>query len=97
MRKRYIPTIDISSLLRGLDSKKSNITIKKIEKACVEIGFFQIINHGISKYEIQSLCNIGNKFFQSSKKFLAKYFKISSYWIKHICLPERDDLLIHLQ
>ncbi len=68
MKKRYIPTIDISSLLRGLDSKKSNITIKKIEKACVEIGFFQIINHGISKYEIQSLCNIGNKFFQSSKK-----------------------------
>tara|TARA_B100001029_G_C15006497_1_gene421463 strand:+ start:165 stop:1130 length:966 start_codon:yes stop_codon:yes gene_type:complete len=68
MKKRYIPTIDISSLLKGLDSKKSNITIKKIEKACVEIGFFQIINHGISKYEIQSLCNIGNKFFQSSKK-----------------------------
>ena len=64
MKKRYIPTIDISSLLKGLDSKKSNITIKKIEKACVEIGFFQIINHGISKYEIQSLCNIGNKFFQ---------------------------------
>ena len=46
--KNYIPTINISSLLKSdFNSLSSNNTIKKIEKACVEVGFFQIIGHGI--------------------------------------------------
>ena len=68
MKKNFIPTIDISSLLNGLNSKKSKETIKKIEKACVEIGFFQIVNHGMNKKQIQSISNVGNKFFKSSKQ-----------------------------
>ena len=68
MKKNFIPTIDISSLLNGLNSKKSKEIIKKIEKACVEVGFFQIINHGMNKKQIQSISNVGNKFFKSSKK-----------------------------
>ena len=68
MTKNLIPTIDISPLLRGLNSKKSKQTIKKIEKACVEVGFFQVINHGISKKQIQSISNVGNIFFKSSER-----------------------------
>ena len=68
MKKNFIPTIDISSLLNGLNSKKSKETIKKIEKACVEIGFFQIVNHGMNKKQIQSISNVGNKFFRSSEQ-----------------------------
>ncbi len=68
MKKNFIPTIDISALLKNLNSNKSKQTIKKIETACVEIGFFQIINHGISKKQIQSISKIGNKFFKSSKQ-----------------------------
>ena len=68
MTKSLIPTIDISPLLRGLNSKKSKQTIKKIEKACVEVGFFQVINHGISKKQIQSISNVGNIFFKSSEQ-----------------------------
>ena len=55
MKKNFIPTIDISPLLNGLNSKKSKESIKKIEKSCVEVGFFQIINHGINKKQIQSI------------------------------------------
>ena len=47
MRKNYIPTIDIAPLLKNLNSYKSKSVIKKIEKACVDVGFFQIVNHGI--------------------------------------------------
>ena len=44
----YIPTIDISSLTKNnFNTKKSLQTIKKIEKACIEVGFFQITGHGI--------------------------------------------------
>ena len=68
MKKNFIPTIDISALLKNLNSNKSKKIIKKIERACVEIGFFQIINHGISKNQLLRISNIGNKFFKSSKR-----------------------------
>ena len=68
MKKIYIPTIDISSLLKGLDSKQAKNTIKKIERACIEIGFFQITNHGICRTQIENLCSVGNKFFKSSQQ-----------------------------
>jgi len=68
MKKNFIPTIDISPLLIRLNSKKSKQIIKKIEKASVEVGFFQIINHGISKKQIQNIIKVGNKFFKSSEQ-----------------------------
>ena len=79
MKKNFIPTIDISPLLNGLNSKKSKETIKKIEKACVEIGFFQIVNHGMNKKQIQSISNVGNKFFRSSEQNKINY-KLEFYF-----------------
>ena len=65
----YIPTINISSLIKNnFNSKKSLQTIKKIEKACIEVGFFQVIGHGIDINEINKICKIGNKFFNSSEE-----------------------------
>ena len=67
--KNYIPTINISSLLKSnFNSIAANNTIKKIEKACVEVGFFQITGHQISIEEIENICKIGNKFFNTSEK-----------------------------
>jgi isopenicillin N synthase-like dioxygenase len=66
--KSYIPTINISSLLKSnFNSLFAKITIKKIEKACVNVGFFQVTGHGININEINNVCKIGNKFFNSSK------------------------------
>ena len=67
--KDYIPTINISSLLKSeFNSLPANNTIKKIENACVEVGFFQIIGHGIEIKKINNICKIGSKFFNSSEK-----------------------------
>jgi len=67
--KSYIPTINISSLLKSdFNSKAAVNTIKKIEKACVDVGFFQVTGHGISIEEIENICKIGNTFFNSSEK-----------------------------
>ena len=64
MTKTLIPTINISSIInQDFNSKKSIETIKKIKKACINIGFFQVIGHGINKKNIKNICNIGNKFF----------------------------------
>jgi len=39
--KSYIPTINISSLLKSdFNTLASKNTIRKIEKACVDVGFF---------------------------------------------------------
>ena len=67
--KSYIPTINISSLLKSeFESKSAINTLKKIEKACVEVGFFQVTGHGISIKRIENICKIGKKFFNSSEK-----------------------------
>ena len=69
MRQNLIPTIDISSIVNeGLNSDKSIKTINKIKKACQNIGFFQVVKHGISKKNIKNICNVGNKFFNSPDK-----------------------------
>ena len=48
MNKNYIPTIDVSKILDNkFNSIASKNIINKINKACVEVGFFQIIGHGI--------------------------------------------------
>jgi isopenicillin N synthase-like dioxygenase len=68
MTKNLIPTIDISSLVnQDFNSNKSIETINKVKKACINIGFFQVTGHGIKKKNIKNICNLGNKFFNSSK------------------------------
>ena len=66
--KNYIPTINISSLLKSnFNNLASKNTIRKIEKACVDVGFFQITGHGLDLNQIKKICDIGNKFFNSPK------------------------------
>ena len=71
MNKNFIPTINISSLIKNnFETQNSFKTIKEIEKACINVGFFQITGHGIYLKEIKKTCEVGNKFFNlpASKK-----------------------------
>ena len=69
IKKNYIPTINISSILRkNFDSKTSLKIVKEIEKACLDVGFFQIIGHGIKLKNINKICTVGENFFKSDKK-----------------------------
>jgi isopenicillin N synthase-like dioxygenase len=64
--KSYIPTINISSFLKSdFNTLASKNTLRKIEKACVDIGFFQVTGHGIDIKKINNVCKIGNRFFNS--------------------------------
>jgi isopenicillin N synthase-like dioxygenase len=66
--KSYIPTINISSLLKAdFTTVASKKTVRKIEKACVDVGFFQITGHGLDLNQIKKTCDIGNKFFNLPK------------------------------
>tara|TARA_Y100000590_G_scaffold445321_1_gene577280 strand:+ start:171 stop:1139 length:969 start_codon:yes stop_codon:yes gene_type:complete len=69
MSKNLIPTINISSIINGnFSSKHSMKTINKIKKACINIGFFQVIGHGINKKNINNITSVGHKFFNLPKK-----------------------------
>ena len=69
MTRNYIPTINISSLLKSnFNSSLAIDVIKNIEKACINVGFFQVTGHGIDIKEINNICKIGNKFFNSPEK-----------------------------
>jgi len=69
MKKNLIPTINISSLIKDdYHCDKSIETINKIKEACINIGFFQVTGHGINQKNIRDICNVGNKFFNSSEK-----------------------------
>ena len=64
--KSYIPTINISSLLKlDFNTLASKNILRKIEKACVDIGFFQVTGHGIDIKKINNVCKIGDRFFNS--------------------------------
>ena len=68
MAKNLIPTIDISSLVnQDFNSNKSIEITNKIKKACINIGFFQVTGHGISKKNIKNISNVGQRFFNSSE------------------------------
>ena len=72
IKKNYIPTIDISTIYKhGLYNKKSLKILEEIERACTNIGFFQIIGHGIRQRDIKKITKVGNLFFKlnSEKKF----------------------------
>ena len=48
IKKNYIPTINISSLLgKNFNTRPAFKTVKELEKACLDVGFFQITGHGI--------------------------------------------------
>ena len=67
MSKNYIPTINISSLINNnFNTESAKKTLLKIKKASIEVGFFQIISHGISKKNIKDITSVGNNFFKSS-------------------------------
>ena len=74
MTKTYIPTINISSLIKNnFETQSAFKTIKEIEKACVKVGFFQITGHGINLKVIKKICGVGNRFFNLPDKKKESY------------------------
>ena len=52
-----------AALLKSeFESKSAINALKKIEKACVEVGFYQVTGHGISIKKIENICKITQDF-----------------------------------
>ena len=67
MRKKFIPTINISKFkLKNKNSNNKKI-LNQIQRACIEVGFFQIVGHGIEKNLIHKITRTAHKFFNSKE------------------------------
>ena len=80
MKKNYIPTINISKLNLESINSKNNVIFKQIQKACIEVGFFQIVGHGIKKNLINKIAKTAHRFFNS--KVDNKYKLAPKKWNK---------------
>ena len=80
MKKSYIPTINISKLNLENINSKNNVILKQIQKACIDVGFFQIVGHGIEKNLIKKITKTAHIFFNS--KIKKKYKLAPKKWNK---------------
>ena len=62
-----IPVIDFSAM-RGENLKAKQALASQVYKACTEVGFFYIENHGISSRAIEELLEISRRFFALSEE-----------------------------
>lgn len=91
-----IPIIDISYLSNNYEKNQASI---EIGKACREIGFFYVTNHGISNSHIQSVFDEAKKFFDSSlenkNKILEKNYNFYSGYVPFYGEKTKDKLDFH--
>ena len=60
----FIPKIDLFDVLTyGITSPQSFETLKEIKKASEEVGFFTVMNHGITNTSIKKILSSCNNFF----------------------------------
>ena len=67
-----IPTIDISGLFSQSEEEINKIS-KLIGDACFNVGFFQIVGHGIDQHLIHSMINEVQIFFNQSDEQKHRY------------------------
>ncbi|MBA0872539.1 hypothetical protein Goshw_015801 [Gossypium schwendimanii] len=63
-----IPVIDLSLLFMG-----NNEELTKLDRACLEWGFFQVVNHGVAKQVSQKMKDAAAEFFELSLEEKNKY------------------------
>lgn len=69
--RREIPVVDLQKLLADDDSSSSEL--HKLDSACKEWGFFQLINHGVSTSLIEEVKIEMEKFFHLPKEEKEKF------------------------
>ncbi|KAJ4726529.1 2-oxoglutarate (2OG) and Fe(II)-dependent oxygenase superfamily protein [Melia azedarach] len=68
-----IPVIDMQSLLSG---ELENSELAKLDFACKEWGFFQLVNHGVSSSFLEKLKKEIQEFFNLSMEEKKKYWQL---------------------
>ena len=61
---REIPVVDVAPFVAGGSMSARRAVAAQIRRACVDIGFFQIVGHGIPRAELDEALAWGKRFFR---------------------------------
>src|SRR5262245_49913079 len=59
-----LPVVDFSPFVRAGTEAERRAVAREIRKACVDIGFFYVVNHGISAADIAECHDWTRRFFE---------------------------------
>lgn len=62
MKLQHVPTIDLAPYFEGTAEGKRKVA-KEVDRACKDIGFLVITNHGIPRQLIERVYNLSREFF----------------------------------
>ncbi|XP_059065325.1 S-norcoclaurine synthase 1 isoform X2 [Cryptomeria japonica] len=68
-----VPVIDMGKFLLHSDDHERQKEMGILSKACIEWGFFQVVNHGIPHSLIDRIRGVANEFFSLSLEEKQKY------------------------
>jgi len=69
-----LPRIEIQSLFQDDWSREeAQETISRIQKAAADVGFFSIVNHGVSEELLKGIHNAANRFFDEPRATKMKF------------------------
>jgi isopenicillin N synthase-like dioxygenase len=60
---KHLPIIDVSPFVNGGTASERLGVARQIRQACVDIGFFYLVGHGIPGNELEELLEWGHRFF----------------------------------
>lgn len=60
---REIPVIDMSPFAEGGDENAQRAVAGQIRRACIDIGFFQLVGHGVPASELDAAIEYSRRFF----------------------------------
>src|SRR5579871_4069599 len=75
-----IPTIDFEPFMRDAGSAVKQAVADELRKACIDIGFFYLVGHGIAQAEFDEVHRWGHRFFEqplAGKRRLARSRSLS--------------------
>lgn len=92
-----VPLTEVDEVANRTDfaNRKSEITQQLVD-AAEKVGFFTLVDHGISKEEIEAEFSISKKFFEQPAEVKAKTphdTKTNDGWEYKVCLPALRDSL----
>lgn len=70
-----LPVIDISPFVKGGSTDERLRVAMELRRACVDIGFFYLVGHGIPDEELDESIRWGHRLFELPKEELAKLHK----------------------
>ncbi|KAM7500619.1 hypothetical protein LguiA_025033 [Lonicera macranthoides] len=70
-----VPVIDMESLLGGDDPTRTELELKKLDSACREWGFFQLLNHGVNCSLVDKVKLETQEFFKLPMEEKKKYWQ----------------------